>query len=139
MLLLALPIYWISFYSDASLTLFDFAALLLFSLGFYFEAVGDFQLAQFKKTNKGGVMREGLWRYTRHPNYFGESLIWWGIFVLAVSTPDFWYVLISPVTITFLLLKVSGVTMLEKKYKGDKKYQDYIESTNAFIPWFPKK
>jgi steroid 5-alpha reductase family enzyme len=141
MLIIALPIYWVNFYSNSSLMIWDYLAMFIFSVGFFFEAVGDYQLTKFKKDKKnaGKIMSDGLWHYTRHPNYFGESLIWWGIFLMATSAGNGWYTVVSPVLITFLLLRVSGVTMLEKKYEGNEKYRYYTETTNAFFPYFPKK
>lgn len=117
------------------------AGLLLWLIGFYFEAVGDAQMMVFKRNlaNKGLIMRSGLWRYTRHPNYFGEALLWWGIGLMAASGP-LWYIApIGPAVITFLLLRVSGVTMLEKKYDGNPKYADYVRQTSTFIPWWPRE
>jgi steroid 5-alpha reductase family enzyme len=105
------------------------------------ETVGDWQLARFKAnpTNRGKVMNRGLWRYTRHPNYFGECLIWWGFFLFAVPAGAWWSIL-SPVLLTFLLLKFSGVTMLEETIVDRRPaYREYIVSTNAFIPGLPKK
>jgi len=110
-------------------------------VGFFFEALADHQMYFFKNDphKKGKVMNQGLWRYSRHPNYFGECLMWWGIFVVAIPS-GMWYVsIISPLLITYLLLKVSGVTMLEKKYTGNTAYDLYKQQTNAFIPWLPKK
>lgn len=112
----------------------------LWVVGFFFESVADHQMFFFKEDvhNKGKVMDKGLWRYSRHPNYFGESLQWWGVFVLAIPS-GMWYIsIISPVLLTFLLLKVSGVSLLEKKYDGNDKYAEYKRKTNAFIPWLPK-
>jgi steroid 5-alpha reductase family enzyme len=110
--------------------------------GFYFEAAGDWEMYMFKSNphpHKKKVLDRGLWKYTRHPNYFGEALMWWGIFLLAVPS-GLWFVsVLAPVTITFLLMKVSGVTMLEKKYEGNSEYELYKKRTNAFFPWFPKK
>jgi steroid 5-alpha reductase family enzyme len=80
-----------------------------------------------------------LWKYTRHPNYFGEATQWWGIFLIALSVPGGWAALISPLTISFLLLRVSGVAMLEKKYAGNEEFAGYARRTSAFFPWFPKK
>jgi hypothetical protein len=103
--------------------------------------VADWQLARFKAdpAHRGKVMNQGLWAYSRHPNYFGETLIWWGLFLIALSTPYGWWALISPVVITFLLLKVSGVTLLEKDIVERRpEYREYLETTSAFIPWFPK-
>ena len=85
-------------------------------------------------------MDRGLWRYTRHPNYFGESLIWWGLFVISIAHLSNLWTVISPIVITFLLLRVSGVSLLEKDITERRpKYRDYIERTSAFIPWFPKR
>jgi len=120
----------------------DAAGLLVWAVGFSFEALGDYQLSRFKAdpNNRGKVMDQGLWAYTRHPNYFGESLIWWGIFLITLATPISLWTVISPATITFLLLKVSGVTLLEKTIVEKRPaYRAYKENTSAFIPWFPKK
>ena len=128
--------------SPPHFTWLDLAGVLVWYSGLQFEVIGDWQLARFKAdpANKGRVMNQGLWAYTRHPNYFGESLIWWGMYLVTLSTPWGWISMVSPVVITFLLLKVSGVTLLEKTIIDTRpKYREYIESTNAFIPWFPKK
>jgi steroid 5-alpha reductase family enzyme len=120
----------------------DGVGLFLWTVGFLFEAVGDFQLAAFKKdsANRGRVMNQGLWRYTRHPNYFGECLMWWGIFLITLATPGAFWTIVSPLTITYLLLKVSGVTLLERTIVETRpEYRDYQERTSAFIPWFPKR
>jgi steroid 5-alpha reductase family enzyme len=118
----------------------DLLGVLLFSLGFFFEAVSDWQLTVFKKdgANKGKIIMHGLWRYSRHPNYFGEATLWWGIFLIGFSSPSGLYGLISPLTIAFLLLKVSGIPMLEVKYQGNPEFEAYKARTNAFFPWFEK-
>jgi len=125
-------------YADRGLWL---AGFLLWCVGFFFEAVGDAQLARFKRDpgNRGKIMDKGLWRYSRHPNYFGESLMWWGIFLVALEVPYGWTTVVSPVLITFLLVRVSGIPMLEKKYAANAEFQAYARKTNAFVPWFPKK
>jgi steroid 5-alpha reductase family enzyme len=125
----------------ASLTWLDGLGTLIWVVGFTFEAVGDWQLAQFLKNpeNRGSVMNKGLWAYTRHPNYFGESLIWWGMYIITLAVPGTFWGIIGPVTITFLLLKVSGVPMLEDLMREQPEYRAYIEETNAFFPWFPRK
>ena len=115
------------------------AALVLF--GTAFEAIGDAQLARFKgkPENKGRVMDVGLWRYTRHPNYFGEFCAWWGFYAIALAAGGWWAVL-SPAFMTFTLLKVSGVALLEKSLTEKRPdYRAYIERTNAFFPGPPKR
>jgi steroid 5-alpha reductase family enzyme len=126
----------------ARLTWLDGVGLLIWVVGFLFEVIGDRQLSRFKadSANKGKVMDRGLWAYTRHPNYFGEMLMWWGIFLIVMSASDHWWTIISPATISFLLLKVSGVTLLEKTIAETRPdYATYKRQTSAFFPWFPKK
>ncbi|MDZ7804526.1 DUF1295 domain-containing protein [Thiohalophilus sp.] len=118
------------------LSLFDALGVLLWLIGMSFETLGDWQLARFKAdpANQGKVMQSGLWRYTRHPNYFGEWCIWWGFFLLAVSSGG-WWTIVSPLLMTFLLLRFSGVTLLEQDI-GERRpaYREYIRQTNAFFP-----
>jgi steroid 5-alpha reductase family enzyme len=124
------------------ITMLDYAGVALWALGFGFESVGDWQLARFKSipSNHGRVMDQGLWRYTRHPNYFGESTMWWGHYLVALSVPNGVWTIVSPALITFLLLRVSGVTLLEKSMKETTPgYREYVETTSAFVPWFPRK
>ncbi|MDD4308797.1 MAG: DUF1295 domain-containing protein [Candidatus Cloacimonetes bacterium] len=141
MLLIAYPLFMIGGFGRHAPGLSDVAGLLLWIIGFAFESVGDHQMMMFKQNpiNKGKVMNLGLWKYTRHPNYFGETVMWWGIFLIAVSSGWGWLAIISPVVITTLLVKVSGVPMLEKKYSNNPEYQSYIKKTSSFIPWFPSK
>ena len=108
-------------------------------VGFFFEALGDWQMFMYKSnSHKHGVMNHGLWKYSRHPNYFGEAVQWWAMFILSIPAGK-WYISIwAPVSITFLLLRVSGVTLLEKRYEGNDDYSKYKRTTSAFIPWFPK-
>jgi len=111
-------------------------------LGFLFESVGDAQLARFASDpqNRGKILQTGLWRYTRHPNYFGEVVQWWGIWLLAVGIPGGgWIGIIGPLTITFLILKVSGIPMLEKKMAENPDFADYKRRTSVFVPWILKK
>lgn len=126
--------------SSAGIGWLDIAGVLLWLVGFIFEAGGDYQLSSFKADpdNKGKVMDKGLWRYTRHPNYFGDFCIWWGFYLLALSAGAWWSI-IAPVLMSLLLLKVSGVAMLEKDI-GERrpKYRDYIARTNAFFPGPPR-
>jgi steroid 5-alpha reductase family enzyme len=124
------------------LTFFDFVGIMIWTAGFIIESAADLQLSVFIKTpgNKGKIMNTGLWRYSRHPNYFGESLIWWGIFVIVLSTPWGIWTVISPLLITYTLLKLTGVTLMEEVEFGDNtEYQKYVSTTSPFIPWFPRK
>jgi len=141
MLIIASPIVLVNRSMERGLTLLDALGGLLWLVGFLFEAVGDYQLKRFKQkpVSKGRIMTAGLWEYTRHPNYFGEAALWWGIYLIALSVPGGWASIISPVTISFLLLRVSGITILEKKYAGNREFEAYARRTSAFIPWFPKK
>ena len=124
------------------ITWLDLCGVSLWTVGFIFEAVGDWQLAAFKSNpaNKGKVMDRGLWAYTRHPNYFGECLIWWGIFLIAFSAPTSWWTILSPLTITAVLLKMTGIPLTEKTMISHRPgYKEYIQQTPAFFPWFPKR
>lgn len=138
MLLIAIPIILINSSSFSRFGFLSIVGLLIWIFGFFFEAVGDYQLRQHMQNNKKKkkIMQSGLWKYTRHPNYFGEMVQWWGLGLMAMSIS--WWSLISPLVITFLLLKVSGVPMLEKKWDDNKEYQKYKQHTNAFFPWFRK-
>jgi steroid 5-alpha reductase family enzyme len=115
--------------------------VIIWMIGFYFESVGDYQLRKFKKNpeNKGQVMDQGLWKYTQHPNYFGEVTMWWGIFIIALGVPWGIITIFAPILITYMIIKVSGVRMLNYRYRKDDKYANYKLRTSAFIPWFPKK
>jgi steroid 5-alpha reductase family enzyme len=124
------------------LTWVDLVGALVWGVGFFFEAVGDWQLARFKAdpTNRGKVMRSGLWAYTRHPNYFGDATAWWGYYVIAAGAGNGYWTFFSPILMTVLLLRVSGVALLERtQVKAKPGYRDYVESTSAFIPWFPRR
>ena len=125
----------------ATLTAVDGLGVVLFTVGFGFEVVGDYQLERFKAdaSNRGKVLDHGLWRYTRHPNYFGDATLWWGLYVIAAAVPGGWLTVLSPVLMTFLLMRVSGVTMLEEGLKASKAdYRAYMGRTPAFFPWFPR-
>ena len=125
-----------------SLTWLEIGGSVVWTVGFIFECVGDWQLARFKSdpANKGLVMDQGLWKYSRHPNYFGEFLVWWGFFLIALSTPNNWWTVVSPLIVTAVLLKMTGIPLTEGNLvKTRPGYQDYIIRTNAFIPWFPRK
>ncbi len=151
--IIALPLTLVNLYGGIIIPgsipdMFAFAGLLIWLQGFIFEAVGDWQLARFMKNpaNKGKIMDQGLWRYTRHPNYYGEASMWWGIALIAASalslqgsvlltlTP-----FIGAGTITFLLLKVSGVPLLEARFAGNPAWEVYKRKTSVCIPWFSKR
>ena len=123
----------------AILTPLDWIGTSLWTFGLLFESIGDLQLMRFKAqpSNKGKLLTSGLWKYTRHPNYFGEAVLWWGFYVIALAAGAWWTVF-SPIVMTWLLLRVSGVAMLERTMKTKQGYKDYIRKTNAFLPWFPK-
>ncbi len=125
----------------AALTVVDGLGVLLFAIGFGFEVVGDHQLERFRAEpgNRGKVLDSGLWRYTRHPNYFGDATMWWGMYAMAASTPGGWLTVLSPSLMTLLLMRVSGVTLLEDGLRASKPgYRAYIARTPAFFPWFPR-
>lgn len=114
--------------------------LAIWAVGFFFETVGDLQLRSFiKDPNRNGIMTEGLWKYTRHPNYFGEVTQWWGIWIMMVHIPFGWLGVIGPLAITFSILKLSGIPMLERKYDDNPEFQDYKKHTSAFFPMPPKQ
>lgn len=114
---------------------------IVWCIGFAFETAADIQMYRFKADpgHKGRILTRGVWSLSRHPNYFGEVLIWWGFFLITLSVPNGWLGILSPLTITFLLLRVSGVTMLEKKYRGNPEFEDYARRTAAFFPRPPKR
>jgi steroid 5-alpha reductase family enzyme len=122
------------------LAVLDILGIVVWGIGFFFEAVGDLQLARFKANpaNKGRVMNRGVWRFTRHPNYFGDASQWWGYFLIAASAGG-WWTIFSPLLMTVLLMRVSGVALLEKTLETRPGYKEYIETTSAFIPWLPRK
>lgn len=124
------------------LAVLDIVGAVVFLFGFAFEVVGDAQLAAHIRNpaNKGKLMTRGLWSITRHPNYFGEATLWWGIGLVALSSPAVgWAALVGPAVITFLLRFVSGVPLLEKKYAGRPDWEEYKKRTPIFFPRFPKK
>jgi len=138
--IISMPL-WVSLTVPYESSVYDTLGLTLWTVGMVFETVGDWQLARFKSdpANRGKVMDRGLWRYTRHPNYFGECLVWWGFFLFVVPTGT-WWAIASPLLLTFILLKFSGITMLEETIVERRPgYRRYIQTTNAFIPGPPKK
>jgi steroid 5-alpha reductase family enzyme len=129
-------------YSHTTIGGMYLVGLLLWLLGFLFESIGDAQLDRFIKNTdpeRGRIMTSGLWKYTRHPNYFGESLMWWSVALIAYSVTSSLVVFVSPVLITFLLLKVSGVPLLEKRWEGVPEWEVYKKKTSVFFPLPPSK
>lgn len=143
MLCIALPIILINSTNRqiTDLTLFDLIGFSLWCTGLLFEAVADYQLYLFLQdpAHRGKIMMQGLWRYSRHPNYFGEVLMWWGIFVIGCNITYGWITIISPATISYILLFVSGIPLAEKQLEGLQAFAQYKKQTNIFIPWFIKK
>lgn len=140
MLIIGYPMLHISIFDAQPLGLFALAGALVWAIGFFFEAVSDYQLDAFlrKPENKGKIMRYGLWKYSRHPNYFGEVTQWWGIFLIALAVPYGWVAIISPLLITFLITKVSGIPMLEKAFADNPEFQEYKKHTSVFFPLPPR-
>lgn len=140
MYIIALPILLAGTHANGGWVGWQSIGQACFGLGWLWETIADAQLYRFKKSpaNEGRILRTGLWRYSRHPNYFGECLVWWGIFVFSLSFENTWWGILSPLVMTWLLLRVSGVPMLESKYKNDPDYQEYTRTTNAFVPGWPR-
>lgn len=135
-LLVSVPILFVHLTPDTQIGFWDYLGITIWVIGFVYEALGDYQLTQFKKNkkNKGKLMTKGLWSTTRHPNYFGEALLWWGIALMAFIQTNSLLVFVGPLLIDFLLLKVSGIPMLEKKYEGRKDWEKYKKQVPAFFP-----
>ncbi len=140
LLLVVSPAIVINIYRGGELNVLDFLGVVVWLVGFVFEAVGDYQLTRFisDPKNKGKIMQFGLWKYTRHPNYFGEVTQWWGIFIIALSVPYGLVGIVGPLLITFLIVKVSGIPMLEKNMEKNKDFENYKKRTSVFFPLPPK-
>ena len=138
--LIVSPVLLINKSTGNDLGTLDMIGAAVWVLGFCFEAVGDAQLARFVKNpgNTGKLMRSGLWAYTRHPNYFGEVVQWWGVWLIALAVPGGWVGVVGPVTITFLILKVSGIPMLEKKMEEHPEFREYKRRVSVFFPLPPR-
>jgi steroid 5-alpha reductase family enzyme len=139
---ISLPVQVVHVSAGGPLGVGDALGVLLFSVGLGFEAIGDWQLARWKRdpASRGQVLQTGLWRYTRHPNYFGDALVWWGLYAIAAGTPAGVWTLPSPLLMSFLLLRVSGVPLLERGLRKRRPgYAEYAARTSAFFPWPPKR
>lgn len=141
-MIVSLPLYGIHIANQSTnLNEFDYIGIIIWLVGFTFEAGGDFQLARFKgdPKNKGKVLNTGFWKYTRHPNYFGDSAVWWAFAIFSIAAGSYWQI-IGSIVMTLLIIKVSGVALLEKTLNNTKpQYREYIQKTSSFFPWFPKK
>lgn len=142
MMIVSLPLAGVSTGSQpGNLNLIDYFGILVWLVGFAFESGGDYQLSRFKwdASNRGKVLNRGFWKYTRHPNYFGDSAVWWGYGLFSIAAGGYWQV-VGSVVMTLLIIRVSGVALLEKSLKDSKpQYREYVEKTSSFFPWFPKK
>jgi len=145
-----IPVWFVNVSENPPVTnLFDFFGItiwlggIIWLIGFIFETLGDWSLYKFlsKPENRGKVMDRSVWKYTMHPNYFGEVTQWWGLFLIAIAVnfPFGLITVIGPAYITFQIIKVSGVRLLDKQFEGNEEYQSYKRRTSSFIPWFPKK
>ncbi len=137
MFIIASPMYFVYSYPVKGINWVYILGMVIFLIGYFFEVVGDYQMGAFKRKpeNKGKIINTGLWKYTRHPNYFGEAVIWWGVFLMALPSEYGIISIISPVIITLLLRYGSGVPMLEKKYEGREDWEAYKKKTPAFFPF----
>jgi steroid 5-alpha reductase family enzyme len=129
------------FPSESAVGWLQWVGVAVWSVGYFFEVVGDWQLDKFlaDESNRGKIMQTGLWRYSRHPNYFGEVTMWWGIWLMVAQLPFGLVTLISPIAITILIFRVSGIPMLEKKFAGNPEFEAYKQRTSVFFPLPPKK
>ncbi|RZT95716.1 steroid 5-alpha reductase family enzyme [Ancylomarina subtilis] len=141
-MLVSLPLMGTNLWEQSdTLIWLDYLGIVVWCIGFLFEAGGDFQLARFKKNpqNKGKVLNTGFWKYTRHPNYFGDSAVWWAYAIFSIAAGAYWPI-VGSVLMTVIIIKISGVALLEKTLNNTKpEYYDYIKKTSSFFPWFPKK
>lgn len=141
--LLTLPqqiFFWVA--PAADMTAIAWLGLSLWGIGFFFETVGDWQLSKFRadESKRGTVLNTGFWRYTRHPNYFGELAQWWGLFLIAIQVPQVGFGLVGVLLYSWLVVRVTGKATLEKKLGREKPgYEDYVRTTSGLIPWFPKR
>ena len=138
----SLPVIVVNSNAPVSLSYISLVGCIVWAVGFYFESVGDYQLKKFigNIENKGMLMTKGVWKYTRHPNYFGEMTQWWGIFIIALTVPAYWWLsIIGPLVISILLLFISGVPLTEKHFASKPGWEDYKKRTSKLLPLPSKK
>lgn len=138
--IISIPIMFVNKNANGALNFIFIIGIAVWIIGFLFESIGDKQLSTFIKNpeNKGKLMTKGLWKYTRHPNYFGEVTLWWGIWIIVLTTPNAILTVIGPITISILIIFVSGIPLLEKKYNGRPDFEEYKKRTSVFFPLPPK-
>lgn len=141
LMVIAVPVLFVNTFGGPGWGVLDIVGLVVWIGGFAWEVIGDHQLARFKEktSNRGRILTTGLWQYSRHPNYFGEALMWWGIWIISLSVPGGWQTVVGPLLIMFLLLRVSGLTLMEKHFSANPEYLAYQKRTSAFFPWMPSK
>ncbi len=137
--LVSLPVVLINVSPYVDWNIASLFGVAVWIVGFLFETIADFQLDRFMQNpaNKGRIMTEGLFRYSRRPNYFGESTMWWGMALIALSNPFAWVAVVSPAVITYIVVSITG-PLLERGWRDNPEYQSYKAKTSYFIPWFPK-
>lgn len=136
----ALPVLWINTFGG-SMSVLAWIGVGVWAMGFAWESIADIQLTRFLKnpTSAGRILKSGLWKYSRHPNYFGEIAQWWGLWLMACGVAGGWATVLGPLLITHLIINVSGIPLLEEKHMKNQTYRTYAKQTNALIPWFPRK
>jgi steroid 5-alpha reductase family enzyme len=139
--IILIPATYVLAHAARRLTALDAFGFVIWLTGFIFESIGDLQLARFKRdaNNRGRIITSGLWKYSRHPNYFGEVTLWWGIWLIACALPGGWKTIVGPMAISYLILCVSGIPLLEKRYEGNADFDKYRRRTSAFLPLPPKR
>lgn len=139
-LTISIPVVYLHFSESKEWSVFALIGVIVWLVGFLFEAVADAQLKEFigEVKNRGNIMQQGLWKYSRHPNYFGELTQWWGIFIVVLGVPFGWVGVIGPMMITFLILFVSGIPLSESRFKERTGWKEYKKRTSIFLPLPPK-